>query len=168
MPPEKAFDPVIQDPHAIQQCRDAPDWLWAQHHNGIFKTCDGGAKWEEVGNVEPSSFGFAVAVHPKDPRTAWFVPGVSDEKRVPPTGALVVTRTRDGGNSFEVLRNGLPQTHAYDIVYRHALAIDESGEKLAFGSTTGGFWISEDQGNSWLCVSNTLPPIYCVRFAHAQ
>jgi hypothetical protein len=80
-------------------------------------------------------------------------------------GKLVVTRTRDGGKSFDILSTGLPQSHAYDIVYRHALALDETGEWLAFGSATGGLWVSEDQGESWTCLSHTLPPIYAVRFA---
>ena len=62
------------------------------------------------------------------------------------------------------MSKGLPQTHAYDVVYRHALAIDATGDRLAFGSTTGGLWVSEDQGDSWACVTHTLPPIYCVRF----
>lgn len=164
MPPEQQFDPNVQDPHSIVQCRSAPDWLWAQHHNGIFVTENGGAGWREIENAKPSSFGFAVAVHPKDPKTAWFVPGVSDEKRIPPSGEVVVSRTRDGGQSFEVLRRGLPQGHAYDIVYRHALDIDDAGDRLAFGSTTGGLWVSEDQGESWTAVSHHLPPVYCVRF----
>jgi hypothetical protein len=55
--------------------------------------------------------------------------------------------------------------HAYDVVYRHALATEETGDRLAFGSTTGGLWVSEDQGDSWGCITHTLPPIYCVRFA---
>ena len=76
-----------------------------------------------------------------------------------------MTRTRDGGKSFDVLTKGLPQDHAYDIVYRHALAIDATGDRLAFGSTTGGLWVSEDQGDSWSAVSHTLPPIHAVRFA---
>ncbi len=60
---------------------------------------------------------------------------------------------------------GLPQSHAYDVVYRHALALDEAGDRLAFGSTTGGLWVSEDQGDSWAGVTHTLPPVYAVRFA---
>ena len=115
-------------------------------------------------NAKPSSFGFAVAVHPEDGNTAWFVPGVKDEHRLPPAGQLVVSRTRDGGETFDVLRNGLPQDHAYDIVYRHALALDKTGDRLAFGSTTGGLWVSEDQGDGWTCVSHTLPPIHAVTF----
>jgi hypothetical protein len=103
-------------------------------------------------------------VHPNDPKTAWFAPGISDEKRIPPSGEAVVTRTRDGGQSFEVLRRGLPQDHADDIVYRHALDIDDAGDRLAFGSTTGGLWVSENQGESWTAISHHLPPVYCVRF----
>ena len=110
-------------------------------------------------------FGFPVVVHPEEPDTAWFVPEIKDEKRIPREGKLAVTRTRDGGKSFEVLTKGLPQTHAYDVVYRHALALDEAGDRLAFGSTTGGLWVSENQGDGWACVTHTLPPIYAVRFA---
>lgn len=164
MPPDKAYDPLVQDPHLIVQCGADPDWLWTQHHNGIFVSENGGAKWREVESAKPSAFGFAVAVHPKDPRTAWFVPGVSDEKRIPPSGQVVVSRTRDGGASFDVLRSGLPQEHAYDLVYRHALDVDGSGSRLAFGSTTGGLWISEDEGESWAAISHNLPPVYAVRF----
>ena len=165
MPPEQAFEPNVQDPHRIVQCASAPDHLWIQHHNGIFRSTDGGVTCPEVETARPSSFGFAVAVHPEDPQTAWFVPGVKDEKRYPVDGAVVVTRTRDGAKSFDVLRDGLPQRHAYDIVYRHGLDIDADGETLAFGSTTGNLWLSDDQGEYWQQLSGSLPPIYCVRFA---
>jgi hypothetical protein len=54
-------------------------------------------------------------VHPREPDTAWFVPGIKDEKRIPPDGKLIVTRTRDGAKSFDVLTKGLPQSHTYDV-----------------------------------------------------
>jgi hypothetical protein len=164
MPPERQYDMIAQDVHRLAQCPGAPDWLWVQHHNGIFRSTDGGFNWQEIENVPPSAFGFAVVVHPQDPGTAWFVPAIKDEHRIPVAGELVVTRTVDGGKSFEVLRNGLPQHDAYDIVYRHGLDIDETGERLAFGSTTGGLWVSEDQGELWHCVAKHLPPVYAVRF----
>lgn len=164
MPPELAYDPVSQDPHLLAACRAVPDALWVQHHNGIFRSTDGAASWQEISNVPVSGFGFAVAVHPREPDTAWFVPAAKDERRIPVDGQLVVLRTRDGGASFDVLRCGLPQEHAYDLIYRHGLAVDESGESLAFGSTTGSLWISDDQGDSWAAVSHHLPPVYAVRF----
>jgi photosystem II stability/assembly factor-like uncharacterized protein len=165
MPPESAGDPNIQDPHRVVQCAAQPDYLWAQHHNGIFRTENGSKSWTELANVKPSHFGFAVAVHPKDGKTAWFIPAVKDERRYAVDGKLVVTRTRDGGQSFTTLTNGLPQEHAYDIAYRHALDIDQAGQTLAFGTTTGSLYVSEDQGDHWQTVSEHLPPIFCMRFA---
>lgn len=164
MPPEKKFDPVAQDPHLVVQCRDQPDVLWAQHHNGIFRTTTGGERWGDVPNARPSTFGFAVVVHPRDGNTAWFVPAVKDEKRIPVGGQVVVSRTRDGGETFDVLTKGLPQEHAYDLVFRHCLALADDGHTLAFGSTTGSLWISTDAGDSWETISTHLPPIYCLKF----
>ncbi len=165
VPPELTHDPIAQDVHCLVQCPASPNRMWVQHHNGIFISSDEGRTFSEIKDVNPSVFGFPVVVHPREPDTAWFVPEIKDEKRIPVGGKLVVTRTRDGAKSFEVLSKGLPQSHAYDVVYRHALALDENGDRLAFGSTTGGLWVSEDQGDSWTSVTHTLPPVYAVRFA---
>jgi hypothetical protein len=164
MPPERQLDVNVQDPHMVAQCAANPDVLWVQHHNGIFKSTDGAASWSEITGVSPSAFGFPVAVHPRNPDIAWFVPAVKDEKRFPMNGRVVVNRTSDGGRSFETLARGLPQEHAYDLVFRHALDVDETGDRLAFGSTTGSVWVSEDGGDSWTTVSSNLPPVYAVRF----
>ena len=165
MPPERREDPIVQDVHRLAQCRADPDILWCQHHNGVFRSEDGGAAWRELSAIRPAKFGFAVAAHPHDPQTAWFVPAIKDERRIPVDGQVVVARTRDGGDNFEVLRRGLPQRHAYDLVWRHALDVDASGDVLAFGSTTGGLWVSEDGGDTWATPEARLPPIAVVRFA---
>ena len=138
--------------------------LWCQHHCGIWRSTDNAAHWVQLAEVPVSTFGFAVAVHPQDPDTAWFVPAVADQQRVPVDAALVVNRTRDGGRSFETLRDGLPQAGAYDLVYRHALAVSDDGARLLMGSTTGGLWASDDGGDHWRTVSLNLPPIAAVRF----
>ncbi len=162
-PKGKEYDPVGQDPHCVVQCAAVPDRVWCQHHNGIFRSDDGGTTFTEITDVEPSVFGFAVAVHPRDPDTAWFVPGVKDECRAPGDGRFVVTQTRDGGKTFRKLTRGLPKL-AYDLVYRHGLAISEDGATLAMGSTTGGLWLSTNGGSAWDCISAHLPPVYAVRF----
>jgi len=165
MPPELAEVEAVQDPHRIVRCAGEPDKLWCQHHNGIWRSVDNGAHWTEVRAAPLSNFGFAVAVHPADGETAWFVPAEADSKRVPPRAALAVTRTVDGGESFTAWRGGLPQQHCYDLVYRHGLAVSDDGQLLLMGSTTGGAWLSEDGGGQWQTVSTTLPPIYAVSFA---
>jgi hypothetical protein len=165
MPDERRNDPNVQDPHRVVQCPGAPDVLWAQHHNAIFRSTDGAGHWDEVQRDGRLVFGFAVAVHPHNPDTAWFVPAMKDEQRYPIDAQLMVLRTRDGGRTFDALRDGLPQEHAYDLGYRHGLDVDASGDRLAFGSTTGNLWLSEDGGDAWQNVSVHLPPIYAVRFA---
>jgi hypothetical protein len=165
MPPERREDPIMQDVHRMVACASDPDRMWIQHHNAMFRSIDGAASWQTIEKPALSCFGFAVAVDPKDGNTAWYVPAIKDEKRVPVGGEFAVTRTRDGGRTFDVLREGLPPAPAYDLVYRHGLDVDESGERLAMGSTTGGLWISENRGDSWQCVSAHFPPINAVRWA---
>jgi hypothetical protein len=167
MPPQERETPIAQDIHRLARCAAHPDIMWCQHHNGVFRSENAGADWRELKAIAPAKFGFAVAAHPRDPSTAWFVPAVKDERRIPVDAAVVVARTRDGGESFEVLRRGLPPRHAYDLVWRHALDVDARGECLAFGSTTGGLWTSEDGGDSWTALDARLPPVAVVRFALA-
>lgn len=167
VPPERRGEPAFQDPHRIVQCPAAPETFWMQHHNGIFHSADGGRSWRQIEPVPVSDFGFVVAVHPARPDTAWFVPAVADETRVPPDGALSVLKTEDAGESFVEQRRGLPQENAFDLIYRHGLDVAADGETLALGSTTGALWISEDGGAQWDCVNAHLPPIYCVRFLPA-
>ncbi|MFP6561916.1 WD40/YVTN/BNR-like repeat-containing protein [Paraburkholderia sp. B3] len=163
MPPERRGEGNVQDPHRVVQCPANPDVLWTQHHCGIFRSTNGAARWQRI-EAQPSSFGFAVAVHPGEPDTAWFVPAAKDQYRIPVSGQFVVTRTRDGGRTFERFANGLPPAPAYDLVYRHGLAIDDSGTRLAMGSTTGALWTSDNGGEHWHLISAHLPPVYCVRF----
>ncbi|MDZ4656733.1 MAG: hypothetical protein SH868_04045, partial [Bythopirellula sp.] len=138
--------------------------IWEIRDNGMFHSTNGCESWEEITGVEPAVFGFAVAVHPRDPLTAWFVPATKDEFRIPKDAKFVVTKTTDGAKSFRQISAGLPAEKAYDIVFRHALDVDETGERLVMGSTTGNLWISEDGGESWQNVSSNLPPVYAVRF----
>jgi len=162
LPPEQSGALESQDPHRVARCAAQPDVMWMQHHCGIFRSTDAGRTWTQL-KPPHDDFGFAVAAHPKDPDTAWFVPAIKDELRVPRDGALAVSRTGDGGKTWETLRAGLPQRDAYDLVYRHALDVDATGSRLAVGSTTGGLWVSGNGGEGWQLVNAHLPPIYAVR-----
>ncbi len=162
MPPELAGQRETQDPHRVARCTAAPDTMWMQHHCGIFRSTDAGANWTQL-KLPVDDFGFAVAAHPKDPLTAWFVPAIKDELRLPRDGALAVTRTSDGGKTWESFRAGLPQRDAYDLIYRHGLDVDAAGSQLAMGSTTGSLWVSDSAGEGWQLVNAHLPPVYAVR-----
>ena len=164
MPPELNENEAVQDPHRIVRAAGQPDVFWCQHHCGIWRSDNDGRRWQEVTDVPASNFGFAVATHPRDGNTAWFAPAESDQRRIPVGAALAVTRTTDGGKTFQVLREGLPQEHCYDLVYRHGLAVHGDGRTLLMASTTGGVWLSENAGDSWQTLSTTMPPVYAVAF----
>lgn len=164
-PPEQSEDLNTQDPHRLASCPAAPDTIWCQHHNGIFLSRDGGESFTEFRDVKPAVFGFAVVVDPNDPDTAYLAPGVKDECRVPVGAKLVVNKTTDAGETWDAQSNGLPADPSYDLIFRHALDIDETGERLVMGSTTGNLWVSENAGRDWTQLSAYLPPIAAVAFA---
>jgi hypothetical protein len=164
MPPDSEQDPNTQDPHCLVQCAANPDVLWVQHHCGIYRSTDAGHLWQEIPAPKPSGFGFAVAADPANPLRAWFVPAIKDQFRVPVDGKLVVTRTDDGGKTFKAFGQGLPNSHAYDLIYRHGLAVAADGKTLVMASTTGNMWISRDTGESWQTVSVNFPPVAVVGF----
>jgi photosystem II stability/assembly factor-like uncharacterized protein len=161
--PDK-YPEVGHDAHFVSRCAAAPDVLWQQNHCGIFRSTDNAATWSDVSEAEgPARFGFPISADERDPKTAWVVPGQSDQARIAHHRRLCVARTTDGGKTWVPQTRGLPGEPAFDIVYRHAL--DLAGDRLAFGSTTGNVYVSEDRGESWTCLSHHLPPVYSVRFA---
>jgi photosystem II stability/assembly factor-like uncharacterized protein len=162
MPEGHQFDANVQDTHALSQCVTAPDTMWVQHHDGCYRSVDSGKNFARLTAPTSADFGFPIVADPNDSQRAWVVPARADTFRYATNGAIHVARTDDGGKSWQIFRNGLPQTHAYDLVYRHGLAITTDGKTLAMGSTTGGLWVSEDAGKSWCAVDARLPPIAAV------
>lgn len=151
------------DPHIILASPSNPDVLWQQNHCGIYRSEDGGLQWRDISQKDgPAGFGFALALDARDERVAWVAPAVSAEYRVPVDRALRICRTQDGGQSWQDLRQGLPQRHCFDLVFRHAL--DARGDSLVFGTTAGNFYASDDRGDSWRCIAQNLAMVYCVRF----
>jgi len=154
---------VGHDPHILVSAPSNPDVLWQQNHCGIFRSTDGAKSWSDISEPDgPARFGFALTVAEDNPAQAWVAPAHSDGNRTAINGALIISRTDDGGKTWKHFRKGLPQEGCFDIVYRHALA--SSGEAVAFGTTTGNLFFSADRGESWQTINNYLPMIYSVQF----
>jgi photosystem II stability/assembly factor-like uncharacterized protein len=155
---------VGHDPHRLLICETDPSVLWQQNHCGIFRSVNAAKTWKDVTDKKGfANYGFALTIDHKNPQKAWVIPAQSDEIRVPHDLALCVCRTDDGGNTWLQLRDGLPQNHCYDIVFRHAF--DKKNHNLAFGTTTGNLFLSENEGDNWQCLSTNLPRIDSVLFS---
>ncbi len=156
---------VGHDPHAMIICASNPEVIWQQNHCGIFRSIDAGAQWQNITDSNGiAEYGFALAIDHQNPETAWVIPAKSDEERVAHNLSLCVCKTEDGGQTWVPKRKGLPQSHCFDIVFRHSLA--NTGKWLIFGSTTGNLYASDDQGESWQMVSNHLARIDYLAFSH--
>lgn len=152
------------DPHFMIASPSNPDVLWQQNHCGVFRSSDSGKNWVNLSQEGgPVYFGFPIAVDPEDENVAWVVPAISAEYRVPVDRALCVCRTDDGGKTWQDFRKGLPQENCYDIVFRHALDFDAG--TLAFGTTAGNLYVSNDRAESWEHITQNLAVVYSVRFA---
>jgi photosystem II stability/assembly factor-like uncharacterized protein len=141
-----------------------PDRLYQQNHCGMYRSLDGGRQWESIEVGLPSTFGFPAAVHPRDPGTLYLVPLNGDiAGRYVPDAKTAVWRTRDGGDKWTALREGLPQTNAFFGVLRQAMATDRLDPAgVYFGTNGGTLFASADEGERWQCVAQYLPPIYSV------
>ncbi|WP_238367656.1 sialidase family protein [Mesobacterium pallidum] len=138
--------------------------MYQQGHQGMYRSDNGGARWEELGGGLPSSFGFPVAIHPRDHQTAWFLPLNGDVKgRYVPDAAAAVWKTTDGGASWRDARAGLPQEHCYFTVLRQAMATDSLDPVgVYFGTNSGSVYASTDEGGSWTCLARDLPLVNSV------
>jgi photosystem II stability/assembly factor-like uncharacterized protein len=152
--------------HKVVQSPGRPDRLYLQNHWGLYRSDDRGESWADVANGVPSDFGFPIAIHPRDPETAWIVPLESDVFRCTPEGKLRVYRTRSGGKRWKAMSRGLPQKDALETVVRDALAVDSLDPAgVYFGTRSGKLFGSTDEGKSWSTLTDGLPPIVAVKTA---
>jgi photosystem II stability/assembly factor-like uncharacterized protein len=140
-----------------------PDRLWQQNHCGVYRSDDRGDTWDRLdGNGLPSSFGFPIALDPGDPDVAYVVPEESGENRVTVGGRLGVYRTGDGGASWSLHADGLPD-QAWSVVLREGMSWDKRGPVL--GTQSGSVWALV--GGSWRELAGDLPPVLSVEVAAA-
>jgi BNR/Asp-box repeat len=168
LPPENRYPEFGQCVHKIVSHPSDPNRLFLQNHWGLYRSDDGGDSWTDIANGVPSDFGFALDIDPNNHNSAFIVPLESDEFRCTPEAKLRVYRTRNAGESWEALTNGLPQENAFETVLRDNLSTDSMNPTgVYFGTRNGKLFGSNDAGESWQALAEGLPPITCVRAAAA-
>jgi len=149
--------------HRIAMHPEQPNTLFMQKHWDVMRSDDAGDSWYEVSGNLPSDFGFPIAVHAHEPETIYVVPIKSDSEHYPPDGKLRVYRSRSGGNEWQALTKGLPQSDCYVNILRDAMAVDELDScGIYFGTTGGQVYASADAGDSWNAIAHDLPAVYSV------
>ncbi len=150
--------------HNFVRAEGDADLFYQQNHHGVFRSADGGRSWTAIHDGLPSSYGFAIAVDPADSRRLWVFPLNGDTAgRFPPDAAAAVWRSRDGGESWEALRDGLPQKGCFFTVLRQAMAVDRASPAgVYFGTNSGSVFASRDGGDRWDEIARHLPTVLSV------
>ncbi len=149
--------------HHIAMNPSRPGVLFMQKHWDVMRSDDAGDNWKEVSGNLPTDFGFVIDVHAHEPETIYVVPIKSDSEHYPPEGKLRVYRSRSGGNEWEALTKGLPQSNCYLNVLRDAMAVDSLDKcGIYFGTTGGQVYCSADAGDTWAPIVRDLPPVLSV------
>jgi hypothetical protein len=149
--------------HRIAMHPSRPDTLYMQKHWDVLRTDNTGDQWTEVSGNLPTDFGFPIEVHAHEPETIYVVPITSDSLHYPPEGKLRVYRSRVGGNEWEPLTRGLPQSNCYVNILRDAMSADSLDPcGIYFGTTGGQVYCSDDSGDTWMPIVHDLPAVLSV------
>jgi hypothetical protein len=149
--------------HRLAMHPSRPERLYMQKHWDVMRTDDAGDHWHEVSGNLPTDFGFAIDVHAHEPDTIYVVPIKSDAEHFPLEGKLQVYRSRTGGDEWEALTRGLPQSNCYVNVLRDAMAVDRLDPcGIYFGTTGGQVYASPDAGDGWTPIVRDLPAVLSV------
>ncbi|MGW8226667.1 MAG: WD40/YVTN/BNR-like repeat-containing protein [Anaerolineales bacterium] len=149
--------------HRIALHKSQPNLLYMQKHWDVMRSDNAGDLWHEISGNLPTDFGFVVDVHAHEPETVYVLPIKSDSEHFPPDGKLRVYRSRTGGDEWEALTKGLPQSNCYVNVLRDAMAVDSLDPcGVYFGTTGGQVYVSPDGGDNWQAITHDLPAVLSV------
>lgn len=167
------YPEVGQCPHCLVSHPTNPDRLYQQNHCGVYRSDDRGREWIDISDGLPSRFGLPLTLHPSDPDTVYVLPEdkvVGEELgggvRFVTDARFRVYRSRNAGQDWEVLTNGLPQHNAFLHAMRDGMAADSLDPCGVYvGTSTGQLFYSRDEGDTWDLLANYLPPINSVETA---
>ncbi len=147
-----------------------PDRILVSGGDGIYATTDGGAHWEHRTTRESEIGGYPdlLVYDPRNPDVLFVAaaqcsPG---EWRKTHFAGARVSRSRDGGRTWEILRGGLPDRLQASI---EAMTIETAGPSctILFATTSGEVYGSDDAGETWTLAVRGLAPISKAGHYHA-
>ena len=165
LPEGEQYPEFGQCVHKVTRHPSRPERMYLQNHGGVYRSDDHGASWQSIADGLPADFGFPIVVHPHEPDTIYVFPISGGDGRYPPQAKARVWRSRDAGETWEELGEGLPDAF-YVAVMRDAMCADDHERAgLYFGARNGAVWGSADEGATWRQIVSNLPDVLVVRAA---
>jgi photosystem II stability/assembly factor-like uncharacterized protein len=139
-----------------------PERIYVTGGDGVYVTSDGGAIWEHWADREAAIGGYPdlLVFEPRNPdqmfiSAAQCSPG---EWRQSHFAGARISHSGDGGRTWEVLRNGLPDRLQASV---EAMCLEQNAASctILFATTSGEVYCSDDAGEHWSLAVNGLAPI---------
>jgi photosystem II stability/assembly factor-like uncharacterized protein len=153
---------MYEDVHRLLINPADPRRMYVPGGNGLYVSQDEGATWTHTLTTEHEVGGYPdqLVFHPSNPELMFLAaakdsPGAWMRTRF--AGARI-SRSTDGGNTWEILTRGLPDRMQGNI---EAMCLEAAGDTCSlFAATTAGeVFISEDSGETWTLAVTDLAPI---------
>lgn len=167
----EAFVKVYTFPHQVSACavsRANPDRIVVGTYTKVYQSLDGGKTFEEFTNLPAplaNSPSYKIAIHPRNELEIWIAPSEPGE----------LYRTRDGGQSWESISQGLTfgQPGERYIAMRFFLTGNDKNAAYAIASISrklnetystfrGRVLYRDDTTGGWVDYSAGLPPVLSI------
>jgi hypothetical protein len=168
LPEGQQYPEFGQCVHKITRHPARPERMYLQNHGGVYRSDDHGESWRYIADGLPADFGFPIVVHPHDPDTVFVFPINGGDRRYPPQARARVWRSRDAGEHWEELAEGLPDGFFVAVMRDAMCADDHERSGLYVGARNGSVWASPDGGETWTEAVGNLPDVMVVRAAALQ
>ena len=153
---------MYEDVHRLVINPREPEKMYVTGGAGLYASTDSGVTWEHRTDRDHELGGYPdqLVYLPSNPDVMFIAsahkgPGSWRESHY--AGARI-SRSRDGGRTWEVLGGGLPDRMQGNV---EAMCLEEAGGTCSiFAATTAGeVWSSNDGGDSWSVIAADLAPI---------
>jgi len=149
------------DVHCLVSAPGDEDVLYAATGRGFYRSFNAGAVWESAGTGMRSMYLTPLVAHSKQPHTlvTCATQGRPRYWRERASGAeATIYRSRDGGDRWEAIMNGLPETLAGTI---DTFVVDPDEPEALYGATADGkVLVSTSFGDEWQVLAEGLPAAF--------
>ena len=150
-----------EDVHRLMVSPGRPDDVYMATGIGLYHSPDAGDTWEELPlPAKRIAYPDALLILPQQPDVMFTAGAIGSpgEWRDTHDADSRIARSRDAGRTWEYLEGGFP-AHVRGNVEAMTMNSYPGGFQVFAGTTDGDVFYSDDEGQHWTTIAQSLPPV---------